>query len=412
MLSIGSPKTPRAAQEYLLQDDPYFRDENAAWFGKAARALGLTGQVDGEAFQHLLAGSDPGGNRLVRAGGPSRTRIAGFDLAFSAPKSCSLVSLCDGKVVDAHSGAVKKAMAFSEDRYAQARAMAGGKQIVVDTGNIAGALFVHMTSRALDPQLHTHAFLLNITLRPEDGQWRALHRGKQIKTGRGTTAVLSNPFYKHRLLLGQIYQNELARDLALAGYLIRVTDLQNGLWELDGVPDSLIQAFSKRRAEIERQAKDYRKTHPDTPTQKIYDRATVNTRLWKAHSVTREELIAMWRATAEHLGAPLETLPRLAISPERGTGGQVFPVNRADTPEELLARAAACVQAGTEHKPTQEQVLLAALRLGIGFYGIDSLGASTGKIPPSSEHDKTPVAGHDRPHTHHGQDDRKLQLEI
>ncbi len=412
MLSISSPKTPQAAQEYLLRDDPYFRDGNAVWFGKAARALGLAGRVDGEAFQHLLAGSDPGGNRLVRAGGPNRTRIAGFDLAFSAPKSASVLSLCSGRVMDAHSGAVKKALAFAEDRYAQARTMAGGKQVVVNTGNIAAALFMHMTSRALDPQLHTHAFVLNITRRPEDGQWRALHRGKQITTGRGTTAILSNPFYRHRLLLGQIYQNELARDLALAGYHIRVTDLENGLWELAGVLDSLIRAFSKRRAEIERLAKDYQKTHPDTLSLKIYDRATLNTRLWKEHDVTREELIAMWGATAEHLGTPLEMLPRLAMSPERGSSEDVFPDDRADTPEELLARATASLQAGTDHVPTQEQVLLAALKLGTGLYGIESLDVSRAKTPHTGGHDKTAIDAPAHSQTHDGQGDRKLQLEI
>ena len=412
MLSIGSPKTPQAAQEYLLRDDPYFRDGNAVWFGKATRALGLAGRVDGKAFQHLLAGSDPSGRRLVRAGGPNRTRIAGFDLAFSAPKSASVLSLCDGRVMDAHSGAVKKALAFAEDRYAQARAMAGGKQVVVSTGNIAAALFMHMTSRALDPQLHTHAFVLNITRRPEDVQWRALHRGKQITTGRGTTAVLSNPFYRHRLLLGQIYQNELARDLALAGYHIRVTDLENGLWELEGVPDSLIRAFSKRRAEIERQARDYQKTHPNALTLRIYDRATVNTRLWKAHSVTRKELTAMWGATAEHLGTPLEILPRLAMSPERGTWEEIFPGDSADTPEELLARATASLQARTEHNPTQEQLLLAALKLSIGLYGIESLDLSRAKTPPPSGHDRTVIATPARSQIQDRRGDRKLQLEI
>jgi len=290
--------------------------------------------------------------------------------------------------------------------------MAGGKQVVVSTGNIAAALFMHMTSRALDPQLHTHAFVLNITRRPEDGQWRALHRGRQITTGRGTTAVLSNPFYRHRLLLGQIYQNELARDLALAGYHIRVTDLENGLWELEGVPDSLIRAFSKRRAEIERQARDYQKTHPNALTLRIYDRATVNTRLWKAHSVTRKELTAMWGATAEHLGTPLEILPRLAMSPERGTWEEIFPGDSADTPEELLARATASLQARTEHNPTQEQLLLAALKLSIGLYGIESLDLSRAKTPPPSGHDRTVIATPARSQIQDRRGDRKLQLEI
>jgi len=411
MLSIGRPKTPHSAQEYLLQDDPYFRDRNASWFGKAAEALGLAGKVNDEAFASLLAGSDPEGKRLVRAGGPSHTRIAGFDLTFSAPKSCSLVSLRDGRVVNAHSGAVETALAFAEDRYAQARAMSGGKQVELSTGNIATALFVHMTSRALDPQLHTHAFVLNITRRPEDGQWRALHRGKQITTGKGATAVVSNPFYAHHLLLGQVYRNELARDLAVSGYGIRVTDPGNGFWELGGIPDPLIEGFSKRRTEIEQQAQDYQRTHPNTLSQKLYDRATVHTRLWKVHTVTREALLDMWTATAEHLGTPLDTLPRLALSPEKAAGEQAIRGDGVDSAEQLLAKAVS-IFAATGQKPSREQVLLAALKLGIGFYGIDSFRASAEKLPFSWELDRTARDVHDRPHPHGAKNGRQLQLEI
>ena len=321
------------------------------------------------------------------------------------------MSLSDGRVADAPSGAVEKALALAEDRYAQARAMAGGKQIVVDTGNLAAALFVHMTSRALDPQLHTHAFVLNITRRPEDGQWRALHRGRQITTAKGKTAVLSNPFYAHHLLLGQVYRNEIARDLALAGYRIRVTDPGNGFWELDGIPHLLIEGFSKRRAEIERRVRDYQETHPNTISQKLYDRATVHTRLWKRHAVVREELLDMWKATAEYLGTPLGTLPRLALSPERAAGERAIPDCGVESAEQLLTKAVNMVTAAGL-SPSREQVLLAALRLGIGKYGIDSLRTSAERLPFPSEPERTAGDVPDRPRPHGEKSGRQLQLEI
>jgi conjugative relaxase-like TrwC/TraI family protein len=413
MLSIGLPKTPRAAQQYLLRDDPYFRDRNASWFGKAAEDLGMAGQVEDGAFINLLGGMCPEGRHLlVRPGGPSRTRIAGFDLTFSAPKSCTLVSLIDGRVVDAHSGAVKKALTFAEARYAQARAMSDGKQVEVPTGNLAAALFVHMTSRALDPQLHTHAFVLNITRRLEDGQWRALHRGKQVTTARSSTAVVSNPFYAHHLLLGQIYRNELAAVLAREGYEIRVTDPQNGFWQLAGVPDPLIKAFSKRRDEIEREAADYLKTRPQTlpDKQDVYARATVHTRLWKKHGVTREELLDMWKTTAEHLGTPLEKLQDLPMSSERAAAEPTVPGSRMDTPEELLTKALALCAGTGDRIQTRERVLLAALKLGIGFCRIEPLGAAAQRISFPGEDNGKAVNSQNSPCTQKATTERELQI--
>src|SRR5262245_36808555 len=84
---------------YLGQLVEYYagRGENphAAWRGKAAKLLGLTGQsVEAETLKNLLAGFDPTGERKLvqnagRFGGGDRDRMPGFDLTFSAPKSLS-----------------------------------------------------------------------------------------------------------------------------------------------------------------------------------------------------------------------------------------------------------------------------------------------------------------------------------
>ncbi|MEW6440654.1 MAG: MobF family relaxase [bacterium] len=412
MLSIGLPKTPRAAQEYLLRDDPYFGDRNASWFGKGAEALGISGQVEDRAFMNLLDGMSPEGTLLVRAGGPGHRRIAGFDLTFSAPKSCTLVGLADCRIVETHSGAVKKALTFAEARYAQARIISGAKQVEVPTGNLVAALFVHMTSRALDPQLHTHAFVLNITRRLEDGQWRALHRGKQITTRRARAAVVSNPFYTHHLLLGQIYRNEIAAELAGRGYTVRITDPENGFWELAGVPEDLIKAFSKRRDEIEREAAHYLKSRPRalSDEQEVYARATVHTRLWKRHAVDREQLLDMWKATARHLGTPLETLRDRAMLPERPFTEPTVPGPRECTPEELLAKALALCAETQDQIRTPEHELLAALKLGIGSLRIDSLGGAAQKISFKGERKPEAVATKDSLCRHKTIAERELAL--
>jgi hypothetical protein len=100
------------------------------------------------------------------------------------------------------------------------------------------------------------------------------------------------------------------------------------------------------------------------------------------------------------------------MSPTRGTLEEVFPGDSVHTSEEILARARTSLQPGTEHMPTQEQVLLAALKLGIGLYGIESLDVSRTKTPPPSGHDRTVIDAPARSQTQDGQGDRKLQLEI
>ncbi len=66
------------------------------WRGDGALFLGLEGEVDDDAFLHLMAGLDPAtGEPLGRAYGENSVR--GFDVTASAPKSVSvLFALGDG----------------------------------------------------------------------------------------------------------------------------------------------------------------------------------------------------------------------------------------------------------------------------------------------------------------------------
>ena len=54
------------------------------------RALELAGRVDDDGFMALMEGRDPRtGEQLRRVGG--RSKVAAFDLTFSAPKSVSVL---------------------------------------------------------------------------------------------------------------------------------------------------------------------------------------------------------------------------------------------------------------------------------------------------------------------------------
>src|SRR4029077_17757390 len=103
--------------------------------------------------------------------------VRGFDVTCSAPKSVSVMfALGDvdtrREVLAAHDAAVA-ALAGWIERHAHTRYRIGGQVAVVDAKGIVAATFPPHTSRALDPQLHTHLVIPNRVKSP-DGRWLAL----------------------------------------------------------------------------------------------------------------------------------------------------------------------------------------------------------------------------------------------
>jgi conjugative relaxase-like TrwC/TraI family protein len=84
------------------------------WTGRGRGILGLAGEVDKDGFAALMEGRDPAtGDSLKRVGG--RSKVAAFDLTFSAPKSVSVLFAVGGPalsraLVEAHEAAVDAAL--------------------------------------------------------------------------------------------------------------------------------------------------------------------------------------------------------------------------------------------------------------------------------------------------------------
>ena len=120
MLSIG--KLAAGGEDYYLEavaagvEDYYLGAGEAPgrWLAGAG-ALGLEGEVAADDLRALLAGREPGGEQLAAAP-PGRTRVPGYDLTFSAPKSVSLLHALgeppvQSEVLAAHEAAVAAALA-------------------------------------------------------------------------------------------------------------------------------------------------------------------------------------------------------------------------------------------------------------------------------------------------------------
>ena len=211
------------------------------WQGAGARALGLSGRVEGGQFNALVAGMDPR-DPVVRLRWSVRDpQVAALDLTFSAPKSVSVLAAVGSNdltrvLVDAHNGAVTAALAYLDESAVFVRRGHDGTTVEVGEGLIAVA-YVHRMSRSLDPQLHTHIVAANLTRGP-DGRFTALHGA---------------PLYRAAKTAGYLYQAQLRATIS-DQLGLEWGEVRNGAAELVGVPAEILTEFSKRRQEMLRAA--------------------------------------------------------------------------------------------------------------------------------------------------------------
>lgn len=249
MLSISSVGSAGGAASYYSNEDNYYflGDQSTEWFGKGAEQLGLVGSVDKDMFESVLEGKLPDGGDLTFMKGGVNKHQAGYDLTFSAPKSVSVLALIEGDnaVLEAHKSAVKKTLAEIES-FVTTRSMVDGVPINTNTNNLVAALFMHDTSRNLDPQLHTHAIIANATFNAEKGQWATLSSDRYNYSNEFVHSdSFTNTVFGNKLAFGAIYRQFLKEDLSKLGYEFQ--DLGKGMWEIKGVPTEI---FSSRRQEI------------------------------------------------------------------------------------------------------------------------------------------------------------------
>ena len=266
-------------------DDYYAKEgEASAWQGKAAAALKLSGPVDPRDFRMMLDGHIALGvyARAASNRHDSKERL-GIDLTFSAPKSVSIQAFLGGdeRIIQAHDRAVARALDHAEER-AQARAKIAGRSQTETTGNLAVAKWRHETSREQDPQLHTHAVVMNFTRR-SDGQWRALKNDEIVKSTK---------------YLGAVYRTELAAELQKIGYSLRHDP--GGTFELAHISRQQIEAFSRRSKQVEANL-SARGLDRESATAGQKQVAALSTREKKA-SVDREALFRSWGERARESG--------------------------------------------------------------------------------------------------------------
>ena len=215
-------------------------------------------------------------------------------MTFAAPKSVSIESevFANADVRAAHEVAVEKAMKFLEEKAATARI--SGE--MVNTGNLTYAIFEHATSRAGDPQTHSHVIVANLTY-DESGKAYSLSNEKLMEMRTTSDAV---------------YKNELAISLVKAGYQVEWD--KKGNFEIQGYSKDNLDTFSKRNAEI-RDALAERGLDKDTASHAARQTAALDTRNDKNHPENAESHREKWQKEAMAAGinpAIRNTLERLS----------------------------------------------------------------------------------------------------
>ena len=286
--SISTRKSVGAAVAYythMAQDEYYTGDQEAdgEWSGRGAERLALEGSVSKADFGAALNGLDPKtSERLNQIG---RTHAPGWDMTFSAPKSVSVMWALSppaerARIEHAHRQAVSAATRHLENNHSVTRRGRGGA-IREPVAGLVIARFHHHTSRDLDPQLHTHAFIFNTAPR-RDGTWGS---------------IVSRDLYQAQKDVGAVYRVHLGRALERDGHAVR---WQGAGFRLGAIPYNVERAFSKRRLAIEQAAQ----TH-GYRTPKGMELAALRTRQAKRPR-ERGALFEAWKQEARTLGFDLQ----------------------------------------------------------------------------------------------------------
>jgi conjugative relaxase-like TrwC/TraI family protein len=234
MLTIRTCKAfSKALGEYLRQADYYAQGMKVegTCLGRLCAAVGLAegATITDEAFERVASNHHAlTGEKLTER--MAAGRRAGYDATFNAPKSVSIQAFVGGdeRLIAAHEIAVNEALR-ELGAHACHQEGRGVNKRYVTSSELAAAVFRHGESRALDPHLHSHAFIFNVT--------RSDSKGSRL------LALESSNIFERTKYLTEVYRNALAREVQRLGY--QIERRANG-FELTGISSDLLERFSKR----------------------------------------------------------------------------------------------------------------------------------------------------------------------
>lgn len=298
MITLDKIQSSSNAVAYYSQLDDYYREMGLApaeLAGQGAVHLGIAGAVTGarddasrlKIFGEVLAGR-VAGCQVGNAG----KRVAGWDLTVQAPKSYSVAAAHDARLRKVHDHADRAVFAHLEQYGITTRQRSSSGGYAWHQADVVALLARHSTNRNLDEHWHTHMVLASAVRDRRTGEWRSLD---------------AREFRAIRTELEGIYQNALAHGAHAAGYTVdwRIDRYGNPSFELRDVPESLREAASSRRREIDKALAE-RGESRETASVRQRQAANRVTRQDKELTTDRATLHAVWRERALAYGYDLE----------------------------------------------------------------------------------------------------------
>ncbi|MHB1911408.1 MAG: MobF family relaxase [Acidimicrobiales bacterium] len=298
----------------------YYLDENeppGRWWGDGAEAIGQSGEVESGQLARMLVARHPvTGARAGRGFGEKSARV--FDATFSAPKSASVIWALSpdpwvrAEVAAAHDAAVSAALGWFQTHGAVSRRGRNGVD-QVPTAGLTAALFRQHTSRAGDPQLHTHAII-----------W------SKVQDRTGTWLALDARFLKfQQRSIGWVYQAAVRAELTTRLGVSWERLPESEMAEIAGVPSALRELFSQRSAQVSERFAHYVRTWMEAndgadPGPRMLHRlerlAAEHSRPNKGTALGPETLRAEWTGRARDAGVDPLRVPVSVPFPSRDAG--------------------------------------------------------------------------------------------
>lgn len=212
----------------------------------------------------------------------------GFDVTICAPKWLSLLwaygdDVTRKAVLNAHMIGVKEAFEYYSDHAAYTRVhnKVTGKKDLQRLPGLVVAQYLHLTSRAGDPHLHTHGLVPN----------------KQARADGTLAAIDSDQLWHESKAAGVIYQATVRRETTRSlGLEHGPVDPHTGMAELVGIDPAVIKGRSTRKTQLLEWAEDNLELVDGKPTAAQLTKAQKATRPRKPEGLSEAELRAQWHA--------------------------------------------------------------------------------------------------------------------
>ena len=256
------------------------------WYGQGAEMLNLRGEVQVEQFAHLCAGKDPETGERLMVREKANRRVCYF-AQISAPKDVSIARLVgeDKRIDQWWQESVRETLREIEAVIETRVRGSGRRDEDRITGKMVAAVVTHDASRSLDPQLHTHVCVMNVTYDDVEMRWKG---------------VQPSNFYRFQSFFREVSYNKLVQRMTEGGYELERSRKLG--FEIKGFPESARKQFSKRRNEILEKAAERGVSDQDS-LQAITSKSRA-----EKQNVSADELRNAWR---EECGDAIHDIERV-----------------------------------------------------------------------------------------------------